>query len=216
MKTRLTLLFACGILFGQAQFIDQLSISPANPTSNDALYFIANCYFGSGSCDQKTLFLNINGFEISASAMHCLGLASYICNASDSFYLGPLPAGNYQLRFRLDVGIGTIPCSPGIVAGPTDSIYFTVQSTTGLQEIGIGVLQISTNPTSSETIIKLSGNDFIGHFEIWNLSGVLVKQWKSDSKEILADFSDLPFGIYRLIFTSKNASKTAINFLRTD
>lgn len=216
MKAKLTLLFTCGILYTQAQFINQISISPSNPTTNDPIYFIADCYFGSGTCDQKTQLMSINGTEISASAMHCVGMLSYICSATDSFYLGLLPAGTYSLTFSLDAGYGTMPCSPGIIQGPMDSLTFTVQSATGLSEVALRSIQLSPNPTSGKATISIPETSVSGQIEIRNNTGALIKKWNSIKGESTLDFSELSNGIYQLTYTNENGQRKSVNFIKTD
>jgi Secretion system C-terminal sorting domain len=216
MKAKLTLLFTCGILFAQAQFIDQISVFPPNPTTNDEIHFIANCYFGSGTCDQKSQYISVNGSEISASAIHCLGMLSYICNETDSFTIGYLPAGTYHVNFQLNAGAGPVPCSPGIVPGPSDSLTFTVQSATGITEIGKSQVKISPNPTRGKSQISISGTDFTGKMEIRNLAGALLKEWITSNSEVSIDLSDLAQGVYQLIFTSEHGKRSVASILRAD
>lgn len=216
MKAKLTLLLTCSILFAQAQFIDQISISPANPTTNDEIHFIANCYFGSGTCDQKSQYLGVNGSEILASALHCIGMLTYICNETDSFYIGYLPAGTYHINFQLNAGAGPSPCSPGIVAGPSDSLTFTVQAATGITEIGKNQVKISPNPTRGKAIVSISGTDLTGKMEIRNLAGALLKEWNTSNSAISIDISDLAQGVYQLIFTSENGKRSVASILRAD
>jgi hypothetical protein len=216
MKAKLTLLFTCGILFAKAQFIDQISVFPPNPTTNDEIHFIANCYFGSGTCDQKSQYISINGSEISASAIHCLGMLTYICNETDSFYIGYLPTGTYQVNFQLNAGSGPVPCTPGIVPGPSDSLTFTVQSATGITEIGKNQVKIAPNPTRGKAVISISGTEFTGKIEVRNLTGALMKQWNTSSRDLSIDISDLSQGVYQLIFIPDNGNRTVTSILRVD
>ncbi|HQF28933.1 MAG TPA: T9SS type A sorting domain-containing protein [Bacteroidia bacterium] len=216
MKAKLTLLFTCGILFAKAQFIDQISVFPPNPTTNDEIHFIANCYFGSGTCDQKSQYISINGSEISASAIHCLGMLTYICNETDSFYIGYLPTGTYQVNFQLNAGSGPVPCTPGIVPGPSDSLTFTVQSATGITEIGKSLVKISPNPTRGKAVVSISGTDFIGKMEVRNLTGALLKEWNTYNRELSIDLSNLAPGVYQLIFTSESGKRSVASLLRAD
>lgn len=205
MKTYFTLLLAYGFcMISQAQTIDQIIISPTNPTTNDEITFTANCYFSSGTCDQKTQIMSINGNEISASAMHCLGMLTYICNNVDSFYIGYLPAGNYQLTFSLDAGYGPVPCTPGIVAGPTDTVTFTVQTFTGITENESKRLLISPNPTSGFVNFKIDSNDFTGKIEIRDITGILQQTIVTLERDVFINMNDLPEGIYSITFIGSN------------
>lgn len=117
-----------------SQQIGALHVSPANPTINDPITLIADVIFPSGTCDQKDLIMSQSGNDFIASAIHCIGPLTYICNNTDSFSAGTLPAGNYRFIYHVDAGYGPAPCTPGIVSGPTDTISFTVTNSTSLNE----------------------------------------------------------------------------------
>jgi hypothetical protein len=84
-------------------------------------------------------------------------MAAYICSSIDTFMLGQLPVGNYMTHFQLDMGMGPSPCSPGIVPGPTDSIAFTITTSTGLPQIGTQVIQLYPNPGKDGFTLHYTG-----------------------------------------------------------
>lgn len=115
-----------------AQWINNIQYHPSNPTTTDTISFYVSLIFPSGTCDQHAQGFNINGNKIEAFALHCLGMLTYICNHTDTFKINPLPPGLYSFHFKLDVGMLPFPCSPGTVAGPTDSVTFVVNPVTGI------------------------------------------------------------------------------------
>src|SRR5688572_16948378 len=159
MKTlfTLTLFSLLSLSTVQAQWIISLTVSPASPTVNDQVMVIAEVEFPSGSCDDKMLQNSGSGNEIYLSALHCVGMAAYICSSIDTFMLGQLPVGTYMTHFQLDMGMGPSPCSPGIVPGPTDSLAFTVTTATGLPQIGTQVIQLYPNPGKDGFTLHYTG-----------------------------------------------------------
>lgn len=109
-----------------AQLIDTIIVSPANPTTNDTITVFATCSFPSGGCDPYLTSVSTNGNDIYASSLHCLGQLSFVCYYTDTFFIAPLAAGNYTFYMQLDAGGAPAPCTPGTVPGPVDSISFAV------------------------------------------------------------------------------------------
>ena len=107
------------------QTINSLNIFPQNPSEKDSIYITVNSTFSSSSCDTSSNYLSLNNNTISASSIHCLGMASALCDATDTFLIGGLTAGSYT--FIINVNQGFLPsCTPGIVPGPTDTLNFNV------------------------------------------------------------------------------------------
>jgi PKD repeat protein len=112
----------------QAQTINSLKVIPANPTPQDTVLLLASCTFSSMGCDAWTMTTSVVGNVISTYAMHCLGMATAMCDDTDTIKLDPLPLGTYQFIYHVDAGFGGPPCTPGIVPGPTDTLVFVVDS----------------------------------------------------------------------------------------
>ncbi|MFI5219735.1 MAG: T9SS type A sorting domain-containing protein [Bacteroidia bacterium] len=139
MKKNLTsalfVLFASTVFHANSQWINSISYSLVNPTAADTIYFYADLSFSSGNCDQHTQTLFVQNNSVYAGALHCLGMLTFICNYTDTFKVNPLPAGNYSFIFHVDAGALPSPCTPGIAPGPTDSISFTVNAATAIQQV---------------------------------------------------------------------------------
>lgn len=161
-----------------AQTILNITKMPASPTTNDTITFIADCRFSSGNCDPYIMNLSYGGNNVYASALHCLGVLSFICSYADTFKIPPLAAGSYNFIFHLEAGYG-FSCTPGIVAGPTDTLPFVVSSTTGVIEnvVQSPYFLLTPNPSDGTINIQIAGlfdNDISTELEFFNLSGEKV------------------------------------------
>ncbi len=187
----------------QAQYINNLSIYPANPTSNDSVYFIGSCYFQSGSCNDKTLSFGINNDNITCNAIHCIGLATYICYDTDTFSAGKLAAGNYTFHYNLNSGYGITPCTPGIVPGPTDSLNFTVTAASGISNTSYQEFIFGPNPCKNFLEIKYYSNEE-KQVSIIDMAGKVCLQEVKAGNNIQISTNDIASGLYLL----KSQSKT--------
>ena len=113
----------------KGQTINSLNIFPQNPSEQDSIYITVNSTFTNSSCDSSSEYFSMNNNTIYASTTHCIGMASAMCDATDTFLIGGLIAGSYT--FIVNVNQGFLPsCTPGIVPGPTDTLKFNVSKAT--------------------------------------------------------------------------------------
>ena len=212
MKTAFTFTFLLGFILlqsAEAQWIQNISVQPPNPTANDIVSIAVNSNFPSGGCDQSTQFLQINGNIIDAYTIHCLGVLSFICNDSDTFFVGQLPAGNYTFRLQLDMGGFPAPCTPGIIPMQTDSISFIVDAATGIEEhISSDDVLISPNP-ASDFISVNTFNDYIFPVEIhiFSIEGKKCGTYASNKKGEAIDVRQLPSGLYQIQLVTSDRSR---------
>lgn len=80
--------------------------------------------------------------------MHCLGVATAICNTTDTFQIGQLAAGTYTFNFTLSSGFGPSGCSPGFVPDDNDQLQFTVSPSVGISDRSGTDLAIYPNPSN--------------------------------------------------------------------
>jgi hypothetical protein len=172
------------------QWINGITVIPANPTTTDSVTILVDCMFPSGNCDDHTQYVSVTGTDITAGALHCLGVLSVICNYTDTFNIGILPAGGYTFHFQLDAGGLPSPCTPGIVAGPNDSMVFVVSPAVGTGEtISQDNVQITPNPFNDVfTIEGLTSASFPAIAEFYSVEGKLLlrKKINTNTKEISA------------------------------
>ena len=216
MKNILLLLFCLATMNAKTQWINSLSIVPQNPIVSDSVYLIADCSFPSGSCDQHTQGLSIIGNNIHAWALHCLGMLAVICNHTDTFALGTLPAGLYNSTFQLDNGLGPAPCTAGIVPGISSSYTFTVSLSTDLSDTEKENPWVTVFPNPSSDLLHIELNSKINVFRnslsLYNIYG--KKVWESENvpsdNKFLLHTKKLASGIYMLRMGS-NARKIIVN-----
>lgn len=76
-------------VFSQGQILN-ITVDPANPTTADYVKVYVELAFNSGGCDLDFSGHSTNGNTTTASAMHCVGMLTVICNITDTFNLGYL------------------------------------------------------------------------------------------------------------------------------
>jgi hypothetical protein len=197
-----TALFLFSFFISSAQWIDNISISPANPTVNDNVVFTADVSFPYGSCDIKTQTTSVNGNAIYLSALHCVGMLTFICSESDTFHLGQLPAGTYTVHFQLDMGSLPDPCTPGINPGPNDSLVFTVTTTTGLTSPVQESFSVFPNPGKEGFTINYSGE--ASALVLRDASGRLVYSASEVKPGMYFGMPDLRAGVYMIELINEN------------
>lgn len=117
-----------------AQVIDSIQVTPSPLISvNDTIRIYIYNTFPSSGCQGSASFSK-NGFNVSASALHCQGMLAAICHDVDTVILNPPhTVGAYSFVFVLNAGFGGPPCTPGIIPNDYDTAYFTVTSGTNNQ-----------------------------------------------------------------------------------
>lgn len=187
-------------LYCKGQWIQQLKTNPSNPTTITPVEFIAEIDFPSGGCSDKTLTILQNGNVFSGNAMHCLGVAAFICNDKDTFQLGLLPAGNYTFYYQVDMGLGVTPCTPGIVPGPIDSLHFTVNAATGISEPGVADIGLYPNPAFDKLHLKWLNHPLGANVKVLNAQGACVLSTVINGNEMELDISRWATGLYTVVF----------------
>ena len=178
------------------QWINTMWVVPANPTVQDTITLYADVSFPAGSCDQHSKLSMVTGNVIEAYAIHCIGSLLFICSHTDTFKINPLPLGTYTYRMHIDHGGLPSPCTPGIVAGPTDSISFTVSPVTGIvvnfPETG---LQVFTSQSSDKLLIRNQLQHPV-NLSIFSITGARMIYQKVAAGTDEIDIHKLPQGFY--------------------
>lgn len=185
-------LFASLSVFAQGTIVS-LSVVPENPTVNDLIEIHAELMFSSSDCQPDHQDHSVNGFEISASAHHCLGMLTAICNTTDVFQVGQLPAGLYTFGMTLTSGFGESGCSPGIVPDDNQLLNFTVSGSVGIDE-----------PVDAENLLFPTPSEDILNFKhalsepciLSNSAGQHVVTISKGTRQV--DISALEAGVYIL------------------
>jgi hypothetical protein len=190
--------FALWLPSADAQWINGITYLPPNPTANDSVVFYVSLSFPSGSCDEHTQFHTINGQNVDAYALHCLGMLTVICPYTDTFAVGKLPAGSYWFRFHVDIGGLPSPCTPGINPGPADSIPFLVSPVTALPLHAFpGAPSARYDPVRALLLFESTAADFIA-FELFSADGRRVLHSAAHPPERPVLLDQWPDGLYVL------------------
>ncbi|MBL4704786.1 MAG: T9SS type A sorting domain-containing protein [Flavobacteriales bacterium] len=206
MKLTLTIAFLFSSLIYSAQgTITSIETYPSSPTTTDSVYLIAHLSFTAGDCDKQSFSASVIGNNVVASAHHCIGMLTVICDISDTTNLGLLPAGTYNVDLTLSSGAAPIPCSPGFAPDDNDTMSFTVIAPTSISELTAKSNNFRLAPNPTNNIVYLSGNDLFNHIgeqlSIFSFDGKLVHQ-SALSNDFSIDISSLPVGIYMVRISS--------------
>ena len=188
----LAIVISSALLFAQGG-ISSITVVPTNPTVDDGVVIYVDVQFSSGDCQLDNQGVGTNGFNIGAYAHHCVGMLTVICETTDTFEIGQLPAGDYTFYFTLTSGFGGPGCSAGIVPDDVGQILFTVTNSVGIQELTSESGFIYPNPTTG--IISLK-KPLTCQTILSNIEGQKLREFDAGNKEL--DLSDLPAGIYFL------------------
>ena len=186
-----------------AQSINSINISPQNPTEQDSIFIMVNCTFSNSSCDSSLNYFSVNNNTISASTTHCMGMLPTTCDATDTFMVQGLPTGSYT--FIINVNQGYLPsCTPGIAPGPTDSLTFTVSTSTNIPEI-TQESQLLIYPNISTGIIFLKSTESLNNadFTIYSIHGKEVFSTKINGSKNRISLNLVP-GIYNCTVNIKD------------
>lgn len=175
------------------------SVNPPNPTVADEVEVYVDVSFPSGGCELDDQNFGLNGTSITASAHHCVGLLTVICNTTDTFAIGQLPAGNYTFDLTLTSGSGGPGCTPGIVPDDNDQFQFTVSPSVGIDEVEELHGFIYPNPFKDEIQLK---RPLQSEAVITDLNGRTVRTIQPGIQTI--DVTSLPPAVY--IFRYRNTA----------
>lgn len=178
MKKITAILFLIMVLFSaKAQYgtINSMMIIPANPTTVDNVKLVADVTVGYSSCWLMNFNYNlISPGNYMVDAYYCMGMLAALCNSTDTFTLGMLPAGtnNIYMLLRSAQNAGPDPCT---VFSPldTDVVQVTVSVSTGIPDDNINGLRIVA--TDNGFVIK--GADRIQgskDFALYSIDGKIL------------------------------------------
>lgn len=197
MKNTFLILACCLPLLMPAQQILDLRVSPVQPLAGDTVILYADVSFSSGSCNQKSLYFTQNGNDLFGTALHCVGPLTFICNDTDTFYAGVLAPGNYRFIYHVDAGAGQPPCTPGIVPGPDDTLFFSVSPVVSTVENNQSEVSFIIN---EKTLTVKGSINTQARVYIYNASGQLVME--SGNLKHSIDLKILTSGVYNVIYIS--------------
>lgn len=191
----------------QAQFgsISSIIVSPSQPSESDSITIFVQTTFSSGACMLDNNNVALVGNSLKASAHHCVGMLTVICNYTDTFAIGTLSAGNYSFEMTLSSGAGPIPCSPGIFPDDMDTLTFSVSPISGINEMNIEQLDIYPNPFSDQ--LKIRSKEPV-HIILTDIYGKIVLSAKNRNEWI--NTQNLMPGIYSFQLIEANETRAGI------
>lgn len=186
-------------VYSQGQIMG-FTIDPANPTELDYVKVYVDIMFTSGSCDVDNQGHTTVDSITNASALHCVGMLTVICDTRDTFNLGYLDPGTHKFKFTLSSGFGGPGCSPGVAPDDRDSISFNVINILGTNELyKNNLVRVFPNPMQANSILKIDAslNLIQPQLIITDALGKVVKTISSVvNNTIFIERSQLNSGIY--------------------
>lgn len=190
------------IAFAQGTIVS-LSVLPENPTVNDMIEIHAELMFTSSDCLLDNQAHSVNGFNIGASAHHCVGMLTAICNTTDVFEVGQLPIGTYSFNMTLSSGFGGGGCTAGIVPDDNSQFTFTVSGSVGIDEPMTAENLLFPTPTNDLLNFR---QPLTESFTLTNAAGQEVMSISKGTRQV--DISALDAGVY--VLSSANLQLTVI------
>ena len=89
--------------------IDHLEVIPARPTIMDDVKIVSHTTFSSGGCGLAESVLVQDSNRHYISAVHNMGMLTYICHSVDTFDLGRLSKGYHEVNYELSVSDKKLP-----------------------------------------------------------------------------------------------------------
>lgn len=192
---------SCSVFFSEAQnpFIGTTTVIPQNPTSNDFIKIVTNVTTPSqGVIVDKSH--TVTGTQIKVRGCYSNGMLPATQNYIDTFMIGQLAPGNYQIHHKAFLTSAQQWCNA------TDSNFvvtpFVVSAFTGINESRRNTaFVVYPNPASDALFFSnASGEAFI-----FSANGALVKKAVLTSGTALA-ISDLPDGLYFIRISDRERS----------
>ncbi|MCH8903625.1 MAG: T9SS type A sorting domain-containing protein [Bacteroidetes bacterium] len=178
----------------RADQVDSLSVIPTNPTANDVVQLILHTQFSSGGCWVDSFTVSISGGYINVFAYYSTGSLAVICTRTDTFTIGKLAAGAYQLVGNQFTGSAW---------QDTGSVNFTVTPMTGIDDPDIYSSRLNTifpNPAGQSMSMNyaLPNGNLTGNLVIFDLHGrqLLDQTLNGNSGAIQIQRSGLVEGMY--------------------
>lgn len=194
MRTLLVLLITVLLspVFAQYLVINSLTITPSNPGPYDNVGIICQSAHASGPCLLNNVQVNWVGNHATINAWHYPGMLTYICNSTDTTWLGVIGEGFFKVSYILS---DQFPSGP--VYSVTDSLQFSI-ITTGTDPASEIPLRITPNPARDyiniPDIAASTGSDI----RIYDLCGRQVISRPIPTGSTKLDIRSLSPGMYIL------------------
>lgn len=196
MRVSIVLIFFAFLFWGQITFgqvVNDITIQPSNPTTNDSIFVISDFSFH-GNCAVGLVNSQINqsGSVINIYPEYCGFGDSTLCNAVDTFSLGILPTGNYTVNLEYHQGT--------VCAGSFDTIIANFDTTFQIGLLSIGPIiskdmEVSVFPNPTSSYVELKSKESIKGIKLFDMTG---KESRVSMKDNFIDMRLLSPGFYIL------------------
>lgn len=184
----------------KAQQVNQMTILPSNPTSNDTIRIISDfSYFGECSYGMVYSYHDLIDTLLLIMPTYCGYWLTTPCNSIDTFIIGTLPAGNYTLRIEYHQG-SVCPISGFDATIAQFDTLITVTETTGMNDVVFPnpIMNLYPNPVKEEVIVDIQDVEALYGYQlkIVNTTGQTVYAGTIHHKKFTADLSTWGRGLY--------------------
>ncbi len=206
--------------FASAQTVNQLSIFPAQPNSNDTIFVVSDLSYR-GNCDFGLVYTysQMVGNTVELYPTYCGYWDTTSCNSIDTFKIAPLPNGNYTLRIQYHQG-SICPISD------FDATIFELDTTfavTPATSVAPGLqpdfaLQIYPNPAHDLLTLKSPHFSNIADFQLTvsQVAGGQVFRSLISQNPFVVDISAWAKGLYLLTITDKTGKTVKVEKVVVD
>ena len=206
MRNTITLLFILFLVSKQftfAQGVNNITIKPSNPSSNDTIIVISDfSYYGNCSYALVNSQIDTLGFVINIYPEYCGFGDSTLCSSIDTFSIGILAVGNYTINIEYHQGsVCPISSFDSIIAFIDTSIYIGALSTNSITSNNHDII-IYPNPSSN--FINIKSNKHIKSINLFDISGKEISFLFNDNN---LDMSLIRPGFYILIIELNNGKR---------
>lgn len=173
-----------------SQWINQMYITPANPTTSDNISFFYNASFPSMGCNLQFSEVIFSGNTIYINTLHEQGMLPTICTSTQSFPIGMLSEGNYTVNLQISI--------PGNFT--TGSFQFSVSGLVDVSDTEPGeMLHLYPNPVNDLLIVETT--NMFDLIKMYDVTGRLVANFPFSDRIDLRTFEN---GLYQIVFFSEH------------
>lgn len=211
-------------LSGQYAWIDSIYTIPNSPTAGDSIMVVGAIRTASAGCDLVNTELEIDTSNnlVKISGCYAIGPMDTICPSIDTFLIGQLQEGNYQIILAVN-GFETIvnpngDCSNSINESVKETeIMVSGTNPTNSKNDQSYQFSLMENPVrefaifrikSNEEIIKLVIVDNVGRIVIRKMTEGIYEQ------EIKIEVKQIPAGIYYCYLENKTGKSKSIKMIK--
>ncbi len=201
-----TLIIAIGLVAAaKSQVINQITISPTNPTENDTISIISNfTFYGNCSFGLLSYITQVEGSTITVIPFYCGHGDTTLCNSIDTFKIGIITIGNYSINIDYHQGsICPISGFDEIIAQFDTSLTVVGSSNISDRSGRDGFIKIYPNPADDYILIDcenfLSAPDF--QLKITDAMGKLFFQGSIKQRQFFVQSSTWDSGMYFVSIT---------------